>query len=826
MPPAAPSSVKKEVVALPLALIDAQDEHFVSPLREFLSSRGCEVIVNHHTARPLTYHLISGEASFVKEILSRALPAAQKRLIILWAGGSHDLRLPHGVHARVISIDARPLEEETVQRIFTFFFTGRKEFLDIRKDQSSPLPVIHEVRQQRRESPPAPRPVHRHVPAPPVHSPVFIQDAQRVSQTIADIFSVRGSSQHVKPADKKNARPGWIHGIALIAALWICTWGVYIGSLAFGAGSLVVAGRMMLRGNQATGSRMVQVAGWFARGAGRMLPVVGTPLTVVGLGDVRASQEQIISLLLEASSAAAGVNDILKTGQQVSAALFHSAGEVAAGSAAHDIAQLRTQIGSVQNHLALSQAQLDRLRLPSQFAQARQTLVDLRETVGYLDQLLTLFPHMAGFAEPQTYLFLFQNSMEMRPTGGFIGSIATATFDGGKMNELAVEDVYTLDGQLKGHVDPPAPVRELIGQEHWYLRDSNWDPDFRSSATQAAWFYEKEAGKQVDGVIAINVPFIIDLLRATGPLTLTDFNDRITADNFFGKSLLYTQTDFFPGSTQKKDFLGSLAGALIGRVTREEGVDAGGLLRALIAGLRAKNILFYFPDPELQALVTQYDWAGEMTPVYAQGTDGIAVVEANVGINKANYFVTREALHQVALAEDGSSSNMITLRYHNASTGDQGEGGGAYRSYLRLLLPKGSVVEAVSVNGIALQNRDLTRAQAVALPFAQKEEGDAMTEITGIAFEVPPLGDAQVSVSYRRSGAVLLDERGGEYVLTVRKQPGYKEGMWQTNVMFPIFWQPTFIEGEPVMSYVANQGRLEYNTNGDKDARMSVRFDK
>ena len=66
--------------------------------------------------------------------------------------------------------------------------------------------------------------------------------------------------------------------------------------------------------------------------------------------------------------------------------------------------------------------------------------------------------------------------------------------------------MYALDGQLKGHVDPPAPMRDLLGQEHWYLRDSNWDPDFKESAARAAWFYEKEGGVPVDGVIAINVP--------------------------------------------------------------------------------------------------------------------------------------------------------------------------------------------------------------------------------------------------------------------------------------------------------------------------------
>ena len=68
--------------------------------------------------------------------------------------------------------------------------------------------------------------------------------------------------------------------------------------------------------------------------------------------------------------------------------------------------------------------------------------------------------------------------MELRPTGGFIGSYAIMTFDKGRLAEIVVNDVYTADGQLKGHVDPPEPIRKYLGEGGWFLRDSNWDPDF------------------------------------------------------------------------------------------------------------------------------------------------------------------------------------------------------------------------------------------------------------------------------------------------------------------------------------------------------------
>ena len=54
------------------------------------------------------------------------------------------------------------------------------------------------------------------------------------------------------------------------------------------------------------------------------------------------------------------------------------------------------------------------------------TLDELARTLVYIDELLTLYPNFAGFKEPKTYLVLLQNSNELRPTGGFIGSVGIA----------------------------------------------------------------------------------------------------------------------------------------------------------------------------------------------------------------------------------------------------------------------------------------------------------------------------------------------------------------------------------------------------------------
>jgi hypothetical protein len=196
-----------------------------------------------------------------------------------------------------------------------------------------------------------------------------------------------------------------------------------------------------------------------------------------------------------------------------------------------------------------------------------------------------------------------------------------------------------------------------------------------------------------------------------------------------------------------------------------------------------------------------------------------------VGVNKANYFVTREALHQVALAEDGSASNILTLKYHNASQEDLSQGGGVYRAYLRLLLPVGTTVESVSVNGVALRARS-QESELPPLPFAQIEEEVREATTLGVAFEVPPLSDLQLAVSYKTPVAMRAADGGSTYALLVRKQAGYPETPWQTLVSHPAFWQAVPQTPGIAQTSVANQGRVEYNTSLAHDSLVRVYFYK
>jgi hypothetical protein len=433
----------------------------------------------------------------------------------------------------------------------------------------------------------------------------------------------------------------------------------------------------------------------------------------------------------------------------------------------------------------------------------------------------------AGFKEPKTYLVLLQNSNELRPTGGFIGSVGKATFEEGVLTDFAISDVYELDGQLKGHVDPPEPMKYLLGLEHWYLRDSNWDPDFKISGQKAAWFYEKESGVQVDGVIALNVPVIVDLLTATGPIRLPDYNDVISADNFFGKSFYYTQNNFFPGSTQKSDFLGTLSRALTTTLTSDKSVNSIAVFRAITAGLMRKDILFMFTDPDMQQFVEHFRWAGRVPgETGCEGVDKefcmfdpIIAAEANMSVSKVNYFIKRDAQREISITPDGVVTQSYSLTLRNTSNilskeEERGKGGN-YIPYIRFFVPDNTQMDDITLDGVPIH-------------YIENSVSEGGLRAVGVAVDIQPGTKHTIRVTLTRTTPLVFGRGGTVLDVFNSKHPGVSDETIHTTIRYPIYWKVTDESKvkEVTQTLVAKEGQLEYNSTISQDQMIRLRFMK
>lgn len=413
----------------------------------------------------------------------------------------------------------------------------------------------------------------------------------------------------------------------------------------------------------------------------------------------------------------------------------------------------------------------------------KQKVYDFRVLASRLSILL-------GSDKPMKYLVLFQNNMELRPTGGFIGSYAMITFDKGKLSEINVSDMYSADGQLKGHVDPPEPLRKHLGEGGWYMRDANWDPDFKESSIKVEWFLEKEVNEKVDGVIAIDLSFVRDILKITGPLDLVDFNKQITFDNLYSETQTEVENSFFPGSIKKTSFLTSLSKNLILAVETMPSEKWLGFVKEVYTNLESRHIQIYLHDSNSQKALSNLGFTGELDmDIYCNTrciSDRYLLVDANLGVNKANLFINRSQVLNTTISKTGIN-HELTVRYENKAGVAVGKSG-VYKTYTRLILPK-----EADIVGVRIYETDGKYLDA---EFDKNYSSDKK-EI-GFLVEVVPNSQKLVQLVWNLNTANL--ENGGEYNLTVFKQAGTDEDLLKVVARV----KDLTLTGKPVTVYNTN----------------------
>lgn len=427
-----------------------------------------------------------------------------------------------------------------------------------------------------------------------------------------------------------------------------------------------------------------------------------------------------------------------------------------------------------------------------------------------INQISPSLPELFADNSRKKYLLLFQNNMELRPTGGFIGSVGFLNFENGKMLEIAVDDVYNLDGQLEGHVDPPEPIRKYLGQPNWFLRDSNWDPDFSRSSQQIQWFLGKEVNTKVDGVIAINLEATRNILSAIGGIYLSDYDVFITADNLYLEIQKRSEDNFFPGATNKRDILGGLTRNLLLEISTRDDLDFLALTKAIYLSLNEKHILVSFNNSATQSAFNNTGWTGKLLQPTCNNTnytrcilDYLMFVESNLGSNKVNFFTEGNTIIDVQI-DKNRLRRKVTINTTNNSTSYEFPGG-TYKNYLRILTPSDAVLE-----NIVLDNNTIDLASI-------DRESIGQYQSWGLYLEISPNTNSTVTYTYSSEYA---SKSTGIYELMIQKQPGSKNSPITFSMKGDIDQQIKPLN----FASLAPNSTLLYNTNLNTDKVLQTKI--
>lgn len=436
----------------------------------------------------------------------------------------------------------------------------------------------------------------------------------------------------------------------------------------------------------------------------------------------------------------------------------------------------------------------------------RQYLLTASEVSKYLPELL-------GFDRPKTYMVLLQNNMELRPTGGFIGSFALITVSKGQLIDDTIYDVYSADGQLKGYIKPPQPIEEHLGEASWTLRDSNWDPDFPTSSARAEWFLDKSMDREVDGVIGINLEAAKAYLEVVEPLYLLNFQHTIDSKNMYEKVQYEVEENFFPGSRKKAQYLSALAEALIGRVESASYKEYAKLLAATISKLNSRDIQVSLKNSSVSSVLKRQGWDGSIDTSDCLEKNCQRVfsgfIEANLGVNKANYFVERSVNVDVNLGENYIEQE-VALKIRNKAANRNRIPEERYKAYVRAIAPDGASLQSA----ILYEGSDKRSVEVEIEKLKERVE-------FGAIIDVLPGEEKIIAFKFRTKSDINYTE-SGKIKYSWWKQSG--TGEYPFNISFKT---PSLSGSSFTPPYrLTEEGKYGYNTNLSEDFETELTFIK
>ncbi len=441
-------------------------------------------------------------------------------------------------------------------------------------------------------------------------------------------------------------------------------------------------------------------------GISTLLPVYGSRI---------AAAFHLVPLALAAAQAGIAACDVL----DVLIARFHDPLNTHQGGLTMaDFAAIDTQAAKIKAAFAIIEREAGQLQpgelqfepgLSQEVAALQRNLPTIKAWVEAISQLLPALPTLLGVSQPTNYLIEVLDSTELRPGGGFVGNYGIATLAGGRLQTAHITDVDLLDYPFSASGKAIAfPVQyqwfaHALALKKWSLRDSDLDADFPTDARYAEQNYHIEGGTAaLQGVVAITPMLIEQIMTVTGPISVPEYNEVVTASNLVARIHFHQLGGRAAGegsdriasadghSSLRKRFTELLAEHLLARVRQLSLSQQFKLLQIVWQAVRTKDIQLYFNQRGAEQALHQLQLDAAIQPTPA---DGFMVVDANVYPSKANSFIVNTLHDEVTIDAAGNALHHTTLSYAWILPG-QNYGSPVYGDYVRVYLPQGSVMQS------------------------------------------------------------------------------------------------------------------------------------
>jgi hypothetical protein len=257
---------------------------------------------------------------------------------------------------------------------------------------------------------------------------------------------------------------------------------------------------------------------------------------------------------------------------------------------------------------------------------------------------------------PQNYLLLAANNAEMRSGSGDFLEAGLVTTANGNLhlsgmqptpNLLLPQGAVPVTGDLEarwGFLEPGVDWRNL-----------GLTPQFDVNGALAARMWKANTGQQVEGVMALDVTGLQELLTVTGPVTLP--GGTVVTSKTVDQLLLHDEYATSSDNTARVNELGTLATAVMHSLETEPlGLHA--TVDALASATAGRHLMLWSANPATEKVWRSTGVSGELTG------DSLVSDVINRGGNKLDQYLTVGNTLSL-VPHDGRTEATLTVKLAN-----------------------------------------------------------------------------------------------------------------------------------------------------------------
>ncbi|UJP41119.1 DUF4012 domain-containing protein [Cellulomonas palmilytica] len=414
-------------------------------------------------------------------------------------------------------------------------------------------------------------------------------------------------------------------------------------------------------------------------------------------------------------------------------------------------------------------------QLADRLVPAREQLAELRDRLETADTALAIVPPLLGADGPRSYLVLVLNPAELRSAGGIVGSVLEVRTDAGVITVGAQQPARTM-----GRPDQPAvPLdpaeRALLGDvPARYMQAVTATPDFARTAELASALWERETGRQVDGVLTVDPVVLARLLDVIGPTTTPD-GTRLTSDDAV-ETLLSGAYARYPDATDSDTFFAQVAQSVVS-ATFAGGYSGKELVDAVGDVVGEGRVSVWTADDDVRERLRDVGLVHDFL------ADDAADVTAGVFLNdttvsKMDYYLDTElTADDLTCSADGASAWLhltltstapadaaTSLPHYVTGGGVNGTPAGSFTTQVLLYSPRGGTLGEIRVArdggepqsvGPGLQDHEGRQAGALAVRLAPGETATVDVHVTTATGADEVRVERTPTLQHGRTGPVL-----------------------------------------------------------------------